>query len=449
MMAFLPDRVRVSFAVMIALLVAPVISTGETDDRVAGDVYDLYRQEILKSGFLEVSGWVFAFGAFDRHAEVIDHTDQARAKLRALRRILPANLKVDDVPSSIPTKLWEGLREKYTKHCGWSAHLDSVSIVEVVNSNKGGVVVAVPAHLIVSRSITFSKLVEELIFDPCAVEDKECTTLLLEIPQVTLSRIGGSSIEKTLLGRLGQAVIDLVAGTCRQVQIKDYRSVFLLGDLPPESFQGVESLSMLDLWPYNPVATRFVTSSLESSGFSRMALRLTTGYETFVEKGSVQNTVFDLEGVLGPWFVVPDTTLSGSRFIQAVADYMGKVPICSRMANNDFFNFGSKEFYSQTPGYLQRALSLFLQGLDHSIDADGCNMAGRCLALTGRIELAALCFRQAVWLDPEHPYAGANLGLMLVELGFNDRALAVKEHVLRNPNLADWSRTQLGEISGP
>lgn len=87
---------------------------------------------------------------------------------------------------------------------------------------------------------------------------------------------------------------------------------------------------------------------------------------------------------------------------------LGELPVSGDTAENELLQQSRALFFGNPPD-LTGALSNAVASLESSLTADGCNLAGRCLMLTGQERLAAPFFAQALRLAPNHPYAGENL----------------------------------------
>jgi tetratricopeptide (TPR) repeat protein len=128
-----------------------------------------------------------------------------------------------------------------------------------------------------------------------------------------------------------------------------------------------------------------------------------------------------------------------------VIENMGNVPIENAQRTSGEFQQGNEAFFSNPPN-LDTALELYQKALEKAFTADTCNMIGRCLQLKGKTLLAIPFYRQAVSLDPEHPYAGANLASCLWEVGEKKQARNTAHSALKNPNLSDWGRKQINTL---
>ncbi len=124
---------------------------------------------------------------------------------------------------------------------------------------------------------------------------------------------------------------------------------------------------------------------------------------------------------------------------------MGNLPIKNSPRTSAEFLQGNSAFFSNPPD-LNTALELYLKALEKAFSADTCNMIGRCLQLREELLLAIPFYRQAVGLDPEHPYAGANLVSCLWEVGEKEQAKNIAQSALKNPNLSDWGRKQISAL---
>jgi hypothetical protein len=87
---------------------------------------------------------------------------------------------------------------------------------------------------------------------------------------------------------------------------------------------------------------------------------------------------------------------------------LGDLPVSGDTAENELLQQSRALFFGNPPD-LSGALSNAVASLESSLTPDGCNLAGRCLMLTGQERLAAPFFAQALRLAPNHPYAGDNL----------------------------------------
>ena len=74
------------------------------------------------------------------------------------------------------------------------------------------------------------------------------------------------------------------------------------------------------------------------------------------------------------------------------------------------------------------------------------NYLGRTLEEIGDKEQAIACFKQAVKINPNHPYAGTNLAFSLFFNGQEKEAIDMKNELLKNLNLNDWCKERLESI---
>lgn len=432
------------FAFLFAFLFAgPALppSSARAEPASFDSVLELHRDTIIRSDVLYADGWIFAYSALGASTPTLSDHHKDKARLRALRQILLSTVTISDPPRGISAAFVEKMRTEYASKVTLSGRLEEVETRRVSHPAPGGIVVGIRESGITRRPVRFEEVVRSLLDRLSHDPRPELAALLVEVTAGTNLNNLPPKTQDDLIEIIGGATAAVCNSRCHAVVIDRYRPVSTLNQLQTEQFSGTSALSLLELWPFHPDATKFVADALTRAGHEVLAELIRSGTHTYSKKTLAGNTVFDVSAIIDIANVQVSPSLESSAAIQAILDYRGMAPACRNGRQGvDAFESGNREFFTESPGHVGRALSLYATSMSEVLSADSCNMLGRCLMLSGDLELASYCFRQALWLDGSHAYAGANLAVTLRDLGFTSAAAGIANHLLEDPALGEWAR---------
>ena len=108
--------------------------------------------------------------------------------------------------------------------------------------------------------------------------------------------------------------------------------------------------------------------------------------------------------------------------------------------------FKAEEAFFSSPPELNAAEALYAKALEDSISSNTCNMLGRCYMLNRSLVKAVSLLTQATSMNPNHPYAAANLALALHANGLTDEAINQAHRALENPDISDFGKNELKNL---
>lgn len=411
--------------------------------------YDDVRDEVMASGLAMTREWIFSAAPIEQSPD-IDYRGESRAKLVALRKAVGASIVVSGESAGFDARLWERLRRAYVRGVDRTATISGSHVVEVTTGVDPMVVVGVPRREIPLTTISETELLQELFSRARRSARPSLVALLMEVPADVSASISDDEGRLPVARAFGASIASLMAGECVGVPLRQYRSVDELRDVSATEFNGLEILGLLGLWPYHPVATAFAADTLEKAGYSGLAARLSSGARLYKTRRVALDDELQrsLSAAVARTSIPADSVLAGVPAIRAILDYHGAMPVCEvSSAETDMIARGDHEFYTEGPGHLVRALAYYREAWDEgSVSAHLCNMTARTVLLRGNPALAAVILRQALWIEPQHAYAGANLVVALRALGAEEVAQTLATAVLANPDLSPWGRSELERL---
>lgn len=97
-------------------------------------------------------------------------------------------------------------------------------------------------------------------------------------------------------------------------------------------------------------------------------------------------------------------------------------------------------------GDMTAALPLCVAAFRESYNADTINVLGAVLRRCGYVRLGAVLCRQALFMDPEHPYAAINTALCYEALARDQDAVSYARRALSNAKADAWAREEAQKI---
>jgi hypothetical protein len=141
-----------------------------------------------------------------------------------------------------------------------------------------------------------------------------------------------------------------------------------------------------------------------------------------------------------------ETKLKLSPLAKLVIQANGQLPVLESNLDSSRYQ-KALAHYGASPPDLNRTISTLLIVIEVGFSADSCNLIGRCIEESGHDPvLAEPFYQQAVNLNQEHPYAGANLAASLFNCGEKKLASQVAKEARLNPKLSDWGKNRLTEL---
>ena len=456
------------FAVLLLLASLSAWAAVVSDETIKG-LYESNRDLIAKKGFLELGDLVFLHGK-TRYSE-----DFGTEELGFERALLEAKSELNKIifsdtkwPTGVSENLRESLKTSYLRLKEVELHAGGFDVVDSGKYAANGktvyfTVIAVPKKAVRFQYVSYKDLIKCLDDAFVAKDERLLSSPYLEI--CTRDRI--------------TSVIDLMAQQAKE-QYGDALTAIILGrrvaapgtfhlkgvtfsEDELQSFSRDQLFKILTRLPYDPEVCYRIGESFRKEGFRRNAdLFFSRG--TFWQSKDKYNALCYRAVSNEPfrsWRIPADNavsvlekkirdrvakvSISFNPLSLIVIENMGNVPIENAQRTSAEFQQGNEAFFSDPPN-LNKALELYLKALEKAFTADGCNMIGRCLQLRGEMLLAIPFYRQAVSLDPEHPYAGANLASCLWEVGEKEQAKNTAQSALKNPHLSDLGRKQISAL---
>ena len=464
----LRHRFTVPLFFLLFFLPFTLLAAGKASIKEVRDLYRSNRKSIEKNGFFEVGNLVFLRGEilwdqedFCSDEDFVPEMTLLEAQSQ-LNKIIFLHTKW---PDSISEDLRESLKTTYLRIKKVKLRVGEFIQVDSGNIKKNGKlisysVIAIPPKEVRSQRVSYVNLVKAFN-EAFNKRDKR----LLSSPYLEICPHSNL-----------KSVIDVMAEQSREQYGSTFANI-LLGHMIDtvgrahmigESFTDKELLSLsktqlfnvLTLMPYDPKVCYIIGKSFTRDGFRRNAdlffLRGTFWisnkkynrlcYESVRSDpfrawlSQEQDEDIDLRKRVIDRLSAVDIDFSPLHLI--LIKNLGNLPVKNASSNSSEFQRGNDAFFSDSPD-LKAALELYLKALDKTFSADTCNMVGRCLQLQGEPLLAVPFFRQALMLDIEHPYAGANLASCLLDVGEKEQAMKAAGSALKNPKLSEWGKKQI------
>jgi tetratricopeptide (TPR) repeat protein len=208
-----------------------------------------------------------------------------------------------------------------------------------------------------------------------------------------------------------------------------------------QNFGKNEFLSAFEYGPYFNDLCYYAGKYFKNHGYAKMS-------ELFFLRGSkfkFQPQYYDLcRAELGLEPILKDTNNNVCRtIIEFIICSHGELPIRNDIQINESYRNGIKSFNHKD---FSQAYDFFTKAAGENFNSDTLNYLGRTLEEIGDKEQAIACFKQAVKINPNHPYAGTNLAFSLFFNGQEKEAIDMKNELLKNLNLNDWCKERLESI---
>lgn len=131
--------------------------------------------------------------------------------------------------------------------------------------------------------------------------------------------------------------------------------------------------------------------------------------------------------------------------VSVLNDYNSSIRFENSKSGNQDINHALAEF-SKRPTDFVKVREYATKSLCYSVSDSAFNLIGRTFEEQKNLELAILFYNQSVVMNPNTPYAKANLAKCFYGLGELSNASFWANETLRTPNIPEWSKNRANEI---
>ena len=228
-----------------------------------------------------------------------------------------------------------------------------------------------------------------------------------------------------------------------------------------------EGLEILGKYPYEPAVCLALGNLMKEDGRPRAAqLLFSRGASVFVGQPAAEECkrkAGDHSWPLSFSFPQPELPTSLIAKLQKtnqgktdemgiicrlIVEKTGRLPIKASNERNSQYQEALKQFSAAAPN-LTNALQCALRSMEEAVTADAANLAGRIFMIQGKYELAVPFLEQARFLEPNHPYAQANLALVLHALGEKTIAAKIAVQAISSDKTPEAQKKKLKDMSLP